>query len=80
VTETGWGEFEASLRVFFKDPKEGPLDLFHLIKLYPAGPPQPAATLKKVWVSLDGSSHITSTKPAYPPRLMRLMRLLCAFD
>jgi hypothetical protein len=48
VTETGWGEFEASLRVFFKDPNEGPLDLFHLIKLYPAGPPQPAAALKKV--------------------------------
>jgi hypothetical protein len=48
VSETGWGEFEASLRVYFKDPNEAPLDLFHLIKLYPSGPPQPAGALKKV--------------------------------
>ena len=34
VTETGWGEFEATLRIFFRDPEESPLDLCHLIKLY----------------------------------------------
>ena len=48
VSETGWGEFEASIRIFFKDPEERPLDLFHLIKLYPPGPPQLSGSLKKV--------------------------------
>jgi len=48
VSETGWGEFEASIRIFFKDPDERPLDLFHLIKLYPPGPPQLSGSLKKV--------------------------------
>ncbi len=48
VTEVGWGEFEASIRVYFRDQNEAPIDLFHLIKLYPLGPPQPTGTLKKV--------------------------------
>jgi len=47
VSETGWGEFEASIRIYFRDPSETPIDLFHLIKLYPVGPPQPAGALKK---------------------------------
>ena len=34
VTETGWGEFEASIRIFFRDPDEDPVDIAHLIKLY----------------------------------------------
>ena len=48
VSETGWGEFEASIRIYFKDSDERPLDLFHLIKLYPPGPPQLSGSLKKV--------------------------------
>jgi YEATS domain-containing protein 4 len=35
ITETGWGEFEASIRLFFRDPDEQPIDLFHQIRLYP---------------------------------------------
>lgn len=48
VSETGWGEFEASIRLYFKDPEEQPVDLFHLIKLYPANAPQQVSTIKKV--------------------------------
>lgn len=61
VTETGWGEFEAGLlheicivlfnlvvgiRIFFRDPDEQPIDLFHLIKLYPDGLQQPLNSKK----------------------------------
>lgn len=50
MSETGWGEFEAGLRIFFKDPTESPIDLFHNIKLYPKGGPQ-GVVIRKVITS-----------------------------
>ncbi len=45
VSECGWGEFDAGIRIYFRDPQEQPVDLVHTIKLYsPASPP----ALKKV--------------------------------
>lgn len=38
VTEVGWGEFGAKIRIFFKDPAELPLDFTHLIRLHATGP------------------------------------------
>jgi YEATS domain-containing protein 4 len=35
VTECGWGEFEILIRLIFNDPTEQPIDLIHLLKLYP---------------------------------------------
>ena len=35
VTEKGWGEFEASIRIVWRDPAEKALVLIHMIKLYP---------------------------------------------
>ncbi len=37
VTELGWGEFAAKIRIFFRDPEEQPVDIVHVIKLYPTG-------------------------------------------
>jgi len=37
VTEHGWGEFTAKIRIFFRDPEEQPIDVSHTIKLYPPG-------------------------------------------
>jgi transcription initiation factor IIF auxiliary subunit len=34
ITETGWGEFEAGIRIYFKDSDEQPIDIFHHIRLY----------------------------------------------
>ena len=34
VTEMGWGEFEAHIRIYFRDPDEQPLDVLHHIRLY----------------------------------------------
>jgi len=35
VTESGWGEFEGSVRIFFKDPDEHPVDLCHKVSTTP---------------------------------------------
>ena len=37
VSETGWGEFEVAIRVYFKDPSERPVDVIQPLKLYPPG-------------------------------------------
>lgn len=42
VTERGWGEFEAQIRISWKDPKEKTTVLTHAIKLYPTGTKQQA--------------------------------------
>jgi transcription initiation factor IIF auxiliary subunit len=39
VVETGWGEFEVGIRIYFRDPSEQPIDLFHQLKLYPSTVP-----------------------------------------
>ena len=46
VTETGWGEFEAGIRLVFRDPTEQPLDLFHQIRLYPPASQHQVSTKK----------------------------------
>jgi len=43
VTEQGWGEFEASIRIVWRDPEEKATVLLQPIKLYPPGAP-PNAT------------------------------------
>ncbi|GFO21999.1 dolichyl-diphosphooligosaccharide--protein glycosyltransferase 48 kda subunit [Plakobranchus ocellatus] len=34
VTETGWGEFEIIIKVYFNDPQERPVTIYHLLKLF----------------------------------------------
>ncbi|XP_038834119.1 YEATS domain-containing protein 4 isoform X1 [Salvelinus namaycush] len=34
ITETGWGEFEIIIKMFFIDPNERPVTLYHLLKLF----------------------------------------------
>ena len=42
VTDQGWGEFEVTLQVFFHDSREKPIELTHMLKLYPEGESQQA--------------------------------------
>ncbi|GAM27571.1 hypothetical protein SAMD00019534_107470 [Acytostelium subglobosum LB1] len=35
MSETGWGEFDLGVTLYFADPAEKPLDLFHLLRLHP---------------------------------------------
>nr|XP_009670065.1 PREDICTED: YEATS domain-containing protein 4 [Struthio camelus australis] len=34
IAETGWGEFEIIIKIFFIDPNERPVTLYHLLKLF----------------------------------------------
>lgn len=34
VTETGWGEFEVVIKIYFNDSNERPVTLYHLLKLF----------------------------------------------
>ncbi|WAR25391.1 YETS4-like protein [Mya arenaria] len=34
VTETGWGEFEVIIKIYFNDPTERPVTVYHLLKLF----------------------------------------------
>ena len=38
IQETGWGEFEIMIKVFFQDPAEKPLTIYHLLKLFQTDP------------------------------------------
>ena len=35
VTEQGWGEFEIQVQIFFHDSRDKPVDITHMLKLYP---------------------------------------------
>lgn len=47
VTEFGWGEFETRIQIHFHDAHEKPVDIIHMLVLYPPGN-QPASTKKPV--------------------------------
>lgn len=34
ITETGWGEFEVVIKIYFHDPNERPVTLYHVLKLF----------------------------------------------
>eukprot|EP00347_Sterkiella_histriomuscorum_P000903 403374081 len=44
---TGWGEFDIGIKIFFTDPAEKPVEMGHLLKLYP-GNNQQQSTKKPV--------------------------------
>ena len=37
VTETGWGEFEIVIKIYFQDPVERPVTIYHILKLFQTG-------------------------------------------
>ncbi|KAL1138053.1 hypothetical protein AAG570_009748, partial [Ranatra chinensis] len=38
ITETGWGEFEIVIKIYFHDTNERPVTLYHILKLFQSGP------------------------------------------
>lgn len=38
ITETGWGEFEIVIKIYFHDTNERPITLYHILKLFQSGP------------------------------------------
>lgn len=78
VSETGWGEFEIVIKIYFLDPNERPtVTLYHILKLFHSGPeivptiPNPKKTLVSEFyeeiVFQDPTAYmhqlLTSTRP-----------------
>jgi YEATS domain-containing protein 4 len=38
IKESGWGEFEAVIKIFFVDPAERHVTVYHVLKLFNADP------------------------------------------
>ncbi|XP_014213186.1 YEATS domain-containing protein 4 [Copidosoma floridanum] len=38
LTETGWGEFEIVIKIYFHDPNERPITAYHVLKLFQTSP------------------------------------------
>lgn len=51
VQETGWGEFEVVIKIYFQDPNERPVTLFHVLKLFETDPVNKTINVKKNLVS-----------------------------
>ena len=47
VTETGWGEFEIVIKIYFQDPSERPVTIYHVLKLFQTGQPTDHNSLMK---------------------------------
>ena len=48
VTETGWGEFDILIQIYFHDPREKKIDIYHMLQLYPKTPGASLSTKKPV--------------------------------
>ncbi|CAH1115253.1 unnamed protein product [Psylliodes chrysocephalus] len=40
LSETGWGEFEIVVKIYFHDPNERPVTMYHILKLFHSGSTQ----------------------------------------
>ena len=48
VTESGWGEFEINVQIYIHDCNEKPIEVSHILKLYPDGDQQQLNASKPV--------------------------------
>lgn len=67
LTEYGWGEFDAIIRVHFRDPSEKPIEFYHPVKLFAAG----GETIARPIV-YEFYDEIVFQDP--PEKLLRLLR------
>ncbi|CAD6191907.1 unnamed protein product [Caenorhabditis auriculariae] len=63
VVETGWGEFEIQIRIYFIDPNEKPITAFHYLRLF-----QPLVTMPngKQQVIAEYFDEIIFQEPTVP--------------
>ncbi|RWS10532.1 YEATS domain-containing protein 4-like protein [Dinothrombium tinctorium] len=51
ITETGWGEFEITIKLYFMDQNEKPVTIYHVLKLFETDPVSKTINIKKNIVS-----------------------------
>ncbi|KAF4079928.1 hypothetical protein AMELA_G00184000 [Ameiurus melas] len=73
ITETGWGEFEIIIKIFFIDPNERPVTLYHLLKLFQS---DSSAMPKKTVVSEFYDEMIFQDPTAMMQQLLNTTRQL----
>lgn len=73
ITETGWGEFEIIIKIFFIDPNERPVTLYHLLKLFQS---DSSAMPKKTVVSEFCDEMIFQDPTAMMQQLLNTTRQL----
>mmetsp|Transcript_11980 Transcript_11980/g.18387 ORF Transcript_11980/g.18387 Transcript_11980/m.18387 type:complete len:291 (-) Transcript_11980:1522-2394(-) len=76
VTERGWGEFEAQIRIVWKDSKEKPTIVNHGIKLYPnsgsSGPPNANSSKEPVLSESYDEVVFTDPREEFGQQLMQI--------
>ncbi|KAL2629775.1 hypothetical protein R1flu_014461 [Riccia fluitans] len=77
LTETGWGEFEIGMTVYFHpDASEKPLEIFHHLKLYPEDDTGPQSTKKPVVVESYDELVFSEPSEAFFSRVQKHPALL----
>nr|CAG4652070.1 EOG090X0B3F [Triops cancriformis] len=77
VTETGWGEFEIIIKIYFQDPNERPVTLYHILKLFQNAPGSTANIVdKKPLVSEFYEEIIFQEPTAMMQQLLETLRPL----
>nr|CAG4650390.1 EOG090X0B3F [Sida crystallina] len=74
VTETGWGEFEIVIKIYFHDPNERPVTFYHILKLFQNSPD--AIVGKKPVVSEFYEEIVFQEPTAMMQQLLQNVRLL----
>lgn len=57
LTETGWGEFEIVIKIYFHDPNERPVTLYHILKLFQSPATEGASAQPTVGRNLVSESY-----------------------
>lgn len=70
VHETGWGEFEILIQIYFHDTKEKKIDIYHLLQLYPKTPGASLSTKKPVISEHYDEIIFNEPFPEFHQRLM----------
>ena len=75
VTETGWGEFEIVIKIYFQDPSERPVTIYHILKLFQTGEiiffrSIYYATLYIMQLLIIVFSYLYFSRSAYRPQLV----------
>eukprot|EP00550_Attheya_septentrionalis_P009152 CAMPEP_0198286738 /NCGR_PEP_ID=MMETSP1449-20131203/5721_1 /TAXON_ID=420275 /ORGANISM="Attheya septentrionalis, Strain CCMP2084" /LENGTH=278 /DNA_ID=CAMNT_0043984523 /DNA_START=164 /DNA_END=997 /DNA_ORIENTATION=- len=75
LTEKGWGEFEVTIRILWRDPNEKSIVLTHGIRLYPPGltalSPNVTSTKEPVVHEFYDEVVFTDPAPSFHQKLMR---------
>jgi transcription initiation factor IIF auxiliary subunit len=82
VTETGWGEFEIQIKIYFSnEASEKPMTLFHFLHLHPYGPNKEEERDKGLTVEAMQYEEIVHphTSPPLPHESLSLTNLHFGF-